>query len=82
MKLVSGPWVHAQNWSRGFYAAYAEIDGLYTPSSRTNRPAIVLYERASTSLFPGNTLLHGALADPLMHKALTVIVDEIRYGLV
>jgi hypothetical protein len=82
MKLVSGPWVHAQNWSRGFYEAYPEIDGLYYLSSLTNRPAIALYERASTPLFPGNTRLHRALADPLMHKALTVIVDEIRYGMV
>jgi len=82
MKLVSGPWIHAQNWSRGFYEAYPEIGGLYYLSSLTNRPAIALYERASIPLNPGSTRLHRALADPLMHKALTVIVDEIRYGLV
>ena len=82
MKLVSGPWVHAQNWSRGFYEAYSEIHGLYYLSSLTNRSTIALYDRTNTPLFPGNTRLHRALADPLMHKALIVIVDEIRYGLV
>ena len=82
MKLVSGPWVHAQNWTRGFYAAYPEIDGLYYLSSLTNRPAIASYERANAPLFPGNPRFHRALADPLMHKALTLIVDEIRYALV
>ena len=58
---------------------------------RTTEPSLItlasdpslhrIYERAPL-LFPGNTLLHGALADPLTHKALTVLVDEIRYGLV
>ena len=81
-KLVSGPWLHAQNWSRGFYEAYPEIHGLYYLSSLTNQPTIALCERANTSMFAGNTRLHRTLADPLMHKALTVIVDEIGYGLV
>jgi hypothetical protein len=83
MKLMSGPFAHAQAWSRGFYEAYPEIAGLYYLSSLTNRPTIALYERANTpALFPKNTRFHRALADPLMHKALNVIVDEIGYGLV
>ncbi len=83
MKLVSGPFVHAQAWSRGFYEAYPDIHGLYYLSSLTNRPTIALYERSDTlDVFPGNTRFHRALVDPLMHKALTVIVDEIGYGLV
>ena len=69
--------------ARGFYEAYPEIAGLYYLSSLTNRPAIALYERANTpALFPKNTGFHRALVDPLMHKALNVIVDEIGYGLV
>lgn len=83
MKLVSGPFAHAQAWSRGFYQAYPEIAGLYYLSSLTNRPTIALYERANTpTLFPESTRFHRALADPLMHKALNIIVDEIGYGLV
>ena len=46
-KLVSGPFVHAQNWSRGFYDAYEEALDRYYRSSMTNRPAVVLYERAN-----------------------------------
>ncbi len=82
MKLVSGPWVYAQNWSRGFYEAYPEIEGLYYLSSLTNRPTVALFERVNASLFPANTRFHRALADPLIHKALIVIVDEIGYGLI
>lgn len=83
MKLISGPFVHAQNWSRGFFDTYPEIHGLYYFSSLTNRPTIALYERADAlELWPAHTLFHRALADPLMHKALTVIVDEIGYNLV
>lgn len=83
MKLVSGPFAHAQTWSRGFYEAYPKIHGIYYLSSLTNRPTIALYERANNpSVFPANTRLHRALADPLLHKALTIIVDEIGYGLV
>ncbi len=83
MKLVSGPFAHAQAWSRGFYEAYPDIHGLYYLSSLTNRPTIALYEGSNTpALFPDATRFHRALADPLVHKALTVIVDEIGYGLV
>ena len=82
-KLVSGPFAHAQNWSRGFYDAYPEIHGLYYLSSLTNRPAVALYERANDpALFPAHTRFHRALADPVMHKALVTIVEDIGYGLV
>ena len=82
-KLVSGPFVHAQNWSRGFYETYQEAHGLYYRSSLTNRPAVVLYERANHSdLFPTNPVLHRSLADPTLHKALVMVGEEIGYGLV
>lgn len=82
-KLVGGPFFHAQNWSRGFYEAYPEIQGLYYPSSLTNRPTIALYERADRhSMFPGNPLVHRALSDPTLHKALVVIGAEIGYGII
>jgi hypothetical protein len=82
MKLVSGPFSYSQTWSRGFYEAYPEIDGLYYLSSLTNRPTIALYERANrATVFPQHTRMHRALTDPLLHKALTLIVDEIGYRL-
>ena len=82
-KLVSGPFVHAQNWSRGFYETYQEAHGLYYRSSLTNRPVVVLYERANhPDLFPTNPVLHRSLADPTLHKALVMVGEEIGYGLV
>ena len=82
-KLVSGPFTHAQNWSRGFHDAYPQVHGLYYLSSLTNRPTVALYERAAgASLIPTETRFHRALADPLMHRVLTGIVDEIGYGLI
>lgn len=81
-KLASGPFAHAQNWSRGFYEVYEEVHGLYYRSSLTNRPAVVLYERANQSdLFPTNPVFHRALADPTLHRALMTIGEEIGYGL-
>ena len=82
-KLVSGPFVHAQNWSLRFYEVYAEVHGLYYRSSLTNRPAVVLYERANhPDLFPTHPVFHRALADPTLHKALVMVGEEIGYGLV
>ena len=81
-KLASGPFAHAQNWSRGFYDVYEEAHGLYYRSSLTNRPAVVLYERANQpDLFPTNPVFHRALADLTLHRALVMIGEEIGYGL-
>ena len=82
-KLVSGPFIHAQNWSRGFYEAYPDIHGLYYLSSLTNRPTVALYERAKRiAPFPANPVFHRALADPTLHKAMVIVSDEIGYGLI
>ena len=82
-KLVSGPFVHAQNWSRGFYDAYPEVHGLYYLSSLTNRPTVALYERANhPALFPASPVFHRALADPTLHKALVMVGEKVGYGLV
>ncbi len=82
-KLVSGPFAHAQSWSRGFHDGYPEIHGLYYLSSLANRPAVALYERANDpALFPPHTRFHRALEDPVMHKALVTVVEDIGYGLI
>lgn len=82
-KLASGPFGHAQNWSRGFHEVYSEVHGLHYRSSLTNQPTVALYERAAErSLLPATTRLHRALADPLMHIPLAAIAAEIGYGLI
>ena len=83
IKLMTGPFRHTQSWSQGFYDAYPDIHGLYYVSSLTNRPTIALYERAKIAhLFPSNTRLHRALADPVLHKPLMIVAQEIGYSLI
>lgn len=83
MKLVSGPTLYAQNWSRGFYDCYAEIQGLYYPSSLTNRPVMALYERADTdTFFPQMPSFHRALSDALLIDPLRNACHEIGYDFV
>ena len=80
MKLVSGPPVFAQNWSRAFYECYEDIHGLYYPSSLTNRPVIALYERAlSVNPFPETPDLHRELSSPLLIEPLRDACREIGY---
>ena len=81
MKLVSGPRTYAQNWSRAFYARYRSIQGIYYPSSLTNRPAMALYERVLESpLFPAAPLLHRALSDALLIDPLRGACQDIGYN--
>lgn len=80
MKLITGPFSHTQPWSQGFYDTYTDIQGLYYPSSLTNRPAIMFYERVNKhDLFPPTTQLHRPLDSPLMLKPLTITAKEIGY---
>lgn len=82
MKLVSGPTVYAQAWSRGFYDAYPGIHGLYYPSSLTNRPVLALYERALTGKpFAEPPRFHRALGDALLLEPLRNASREIGYDL-
>lgn len=83
MKLVSGPTVYAQNWSRAFYACYQNIHGIYYPSSLTNRPVIALYERAlALGPFPPAPRFHRALSDPLLIEPLRNACKEIGYDFI
>lgn len=80
MKLVSGPVIYAQNWSRAFYERYEGIHGLYYPSSLTNRPAVALYERAlDADPFPDTPRFHRELSNPLLIEPLRNACREIGY---
>ncbi len=82
MKLMTGPFSHTQAWSRGFYEAYPDIDGLYYQSSMTNHPSILFYERADQqALLPPTTQMHRPLDSPLLLKPLTIAAEEIGYRL-
>jgi hypothetical protein len=79
--LASGPRPRARAWSRAIYAAYPEIDGLLYPSSMAGHaPAILLYERAATSI-PPRPELHRALSDPALATVLTNAARDLNYRL-
>lgn len=83
MKLMSGPTSYTQNWARGFYDIYAEIEGLYYPSSITNEPAVALNERAShNKVIPSTPSFHRALSDPVLLTPLRNAARELGYDLV
>ncbi len=80
MKLVSGPKIYAQNWSRAFYACYGSIEGIYYPSSLTNCSVMALYERVSQSPpFPETPILHRALSDALLIDPIRGACRDIGY---
>ena len=82
MKLVSGPRTFAQNWARGFWETWPNIDGLYYLSSMTNRPALALFERAlDKHPFPETPLFHRSLNDPLLQVPIQEACKEIGYRL-
>ena len=83
MKLVSGPFSFAQNWARGFHECYPAIAGMRCHSSLTNRPVVVLSERADLdALVPRTPLLNRALDDPMLYPTLRSIAVEIGYRLI
>ena len=82
LKLVTGPALYAQNWSRGFYGAYPQIEGLYYPGSLTNRPVVALYERAlRLDPFPATPEIHRALDDPLLLEPIRNACRTLGYDL-
>ena len=81
-KFMTGTRSHARNWSQGFYDIDESIDGLYYLSSKTNKPALALYERAFNShTFDAKLVFNRSLNDDLLREALEHVCDEIGYSL-
>ena len=79
--LNSGSREAARAWSRKIYDQYAEIEGLWYPSSMHGRNfAIALYERASSAV-PSATLFHQPLNDPRLLGRLRRVAADINYQL-
>lgn len=79
MGLMTGARSVGRNWSRGFYAAYPEIEGLWYPSSmHANQPAIMLNDRAAAAgVIPPQSSFHRAFGDP----AILSLVKNAAYAL-
>ncbi|RVU40966.1 RES domain-containing protein [Lujinxingia sediminis] len=66
MKINTGPRSITRAWSRHFYMAFPEVDGLYYASSmHAHRPCVALYERAMASM-PVAPQFRCALHDPVL----------------
>lgn len=71
----------ARNWSRGFYEAYPEIEGLYYRTSMTGDVAITLYERIvqPDAKTIGRLLDNRPLNSPTLHIPLQEACVDIGY---
>jgi hypothetical protein len=82
MLLNCGARARAREWSRAFYDAYPQADGLlYGSCMHANRPAVGLWERGHSAI-PVHPVFHRALADKTLRLSLRNAAVEIGYLLV
>jgi hypothetical protein len=80
-KFATGPKTVTRAWSRAFYDALPDIDGIrYESSMRPGSAAYILYERAQSALPPA-PLLNRDLDDLDMHTPLVNACHKIGYRL-
>ncbi len=79
MAINSGSRAKARKWSRAIYAAYSNVEGLlYCSAMHSNRPAVALYDRA-TSAVPPTPNFNRALQDPSMTTVLANAAADFNY---
>ncbi len=78
MAIHSGSRKRARDWSRAIYRDYGDADGIWYPSSLTNRSCLALYERAKPAM-PAGPVLHEALDSPKLVAGLTQLATRLRY---
>jgi hypothetical protein len=82
MALNTGPRPRARRWAQAVYAAYADVQGIFYPSSmHANRPAVALWERG-TGAIPPLPVFHRPLLDPALLPVLSRVARDLGYGLV
>jgi hypothetical protein len=78
-QIATGDRAQARKWSRVFYEAYPDVDGLYYPSSlNTSWRAYALYERAQRAI-PAVPILHAPLTEPRVARYLSIAETETGY---
>lgn len=81
-QIATGDRAQARKWSRVFYEAFPDIDGLCYPSSlNTAWRVYALYERARRGI-PSDPILHAPLTAPHVASYLTVAETETGYDIV
>lgn len=79
MLINCGSRLRARNWSRAFYEAYPQIQGLYYASCmHRNSPSLALYERGAGAI-PAHPAFHRALADKALRMTLRNAAAQINY---
>jgi hypothetical protein len=81
MAISSGNRGKARAWSRAFYDSYADAQGIWYPSSMTNRKCAALYERAFSAL-PAAPAFNERLDSPKLLASLSQLADALNYDLV
>ena len=80
MAINSGSRAKARAWSRVIYRSYADVDGIWYPSSLNNGPCIALYERARDCL-PASTSFNEALNSPKLLRGILAAASQLNYVL-
>jgi hypothetical protein len=81
MLINCGSRPRARSWSRAFYEAYPEIQGLYYASCmHKSSPSLALYERAVGAI-PLHPSFHRALSDQALHLTLRNAAVKLNYFL-
>jgi hypothetical protein len=79
MLINCGSRPRARAWSRAFYEAYPQIQGLYYASCmHRSSPSIALYERGAGAI-PAHPAFHRALSDKALRMMLRNAAAELNY---
>jgi hypothetical protein len=80
MAINSGNRGQARKWSRVIYNSYPDAQGVWYPSSITNRECAALYERASGAL-PAAPVFNERLDSPKLLASLSQLAAALNYDL-
>jgi hypothetical protein len=79
MLINCGSRPRARAWSRAFYDAYPQIQGLhYASCMNENRSSLALYERAAEAI-PAHPSFHRALSDQALRLMLRNAAAKLNY---
>lgn len=81
MAINSGNRSRARRWSRVIYDSYPDAQGIWYPSSITNRECVAIYERASAAL-PAAPVFNERLDSPKLLASLSQLAEALNYDLV
>jgi hypothetical protein len=81
MLINCGSRPRARTWSRAFYEAYPQIQGLYYASCmHGSSPSLALYERGAGAI-PAHPSFHRALSDKSLRMTLRNAAVQLNYFL-